>query len=320
MEGSQMTLTKEHILITGGAGYIGSILVPILLNLGYKLTVIDNFMYGQNSLLDCTHNSNLNVIYDDVRNKATFTKYVQAADIIIPLAAIVGAPACQRIPKTAREVNVEQAENIAKIISPDQKVLFPVTNSGYGISQGDKECDETSPLKPISHYGITKVEAETIIFNSCDAITFRLATVFGTSPRMRVDLLVNDFVYRALSDRFIVLFESHFKRNYIHIRDVAGAFIHGIDNFKNMHGNAYNVGLSSANLSKLELCEQIKKYVPDFQILQNEFAEDPDKRDYIVSNAKIEATGWKPSFSLDDGIQELLRAYRFLRMNNFNNK
>ncbi len=312
--------SKEHVLITGGAGYIGSVLTPILLGLGYKVTVIDNFMYGQNSLLDCTHNPNLNVVYDDVRNKGTFSKYVQDSDIIIPLAAIVGAPACQRIPDTAREVNVEQAENIAKVIRPDQKVVFPVTNSGYGIGQGDIECNETSPLNPLSLYGITKVEAESIILNSCAAATFRLATVFGSAPRMRVDLLVNDFVYRAHNDRFIVLFESHFKRNYIHIRDVAGAFIHGIDNFDAMKGDAYNVGLSSANLSKLELCESIKKYVPDFHILQNEFAEDPDKRDYIVSNAKIEATGWMPKFSLDDGIKELLRTYKFLRMNNYNNK
>lgn len=320
MDGSQVTQTKEHILITGGAGYIGSVLVPILLNLGYKITVIDNFMYGQSSLLDCIHSDKLNVIYEDVRNKEMLLKYVQAADIIIPLAAIVGAPACQRAPQTAREVNVEQAENIAKIISPNQKVLFPVTNSGYGIGEAGKECDETSPLKPISLYGKTKVEAERIIINSCEAITFRLATVFGTSPRMRVDLLVNDFVYRAFNDRFIVLFESHFKRNYIHIRDVAAAFIHGIDDFNNLKGNVYNIGLSSANLSKLELCEQIKKHIPNFQIIQNEFAEDPDKRDYIVSNAKIEATGWRPQYDLDDGIQELIRAFKFLRMNNFNNK
>lgn len=320
MESSKMTASKEHVLVTGGGGYIGSILVPMLLDIGYKVTVIDNFMFGQNSLLDCTHNPNLNVVYDDVRNKETFSKYVAAADIIIPLAAIVGAPACQRIPETAKEVNVEQAKNIVKSIRPDQKVIFPVTNSGYGIGQGDVECNEDSPLNPISLYGTTKVEAESIILNNSDAATFRLATVFGSAPRMRIDLLVNDFVYRAHADKFIVLFESHFKRNYIHIRDVAGAFIHGLNNFETMKGEAYNVGLSSANLSKLELCETIKKYVPEFHILQNEFAEDPDKRDYIVSNAKIEATGWAPKFSLDDGIQELLRTYKFLRMNNFNNK
>jgi len=315
-----MSQPKEHVLITGGGGYIGSVLVPIMLELGYKVTVIDNFMYGQVSLLDCCFNPNLTVVYDDVRNFETLSKYVAKADIIIPLAAIVGAPACDRISETAIDINLKQIETIANLQSKDQRVVFPVTNSGYGIGSREKECDESSPLRPISLYGRTKVEAEAILLEKQNGVTLRLATVFGVAPRMRMDLLVNDFVYRAYSDRYVVLFESHFRRNYIHVRDVAGAFLHGIDNFESMRGNAYNVGLTSANLSKMDLCLRIKEHVPDFHIVENEFAADPDKRDYIVSNAKIEASGWRPQFSLDDGISELLRLYRFLRVSNFNNK
>ena len=319
MEGQKMTKAKTHVLVTGGGGYIGSILVPILLGAGYRVTVIDNFMYGQNSLLDCCNNPNLTVIYDDVRNLQALSKHIAKSDIIIPLAAIVGAPACDRAPDTAIEINLNQIKNIASVVSKEQRLVFPVTNSGYGLGEGDRECDETSPLRPISLYGRTKVQAEEVILEKTNAVTFRLATVFGVAPRMRVDLLVNDFVYRAHADRFIVLFESHFRRNYIHVRDVAGTFLHGIDNFEQMKGNTYNVGLSSANLSKMDLCLCIKKQVTDFHIMENEFALDPDKRDYIVSNAKMEATGWKPQYTLDDGIAELLRAYRFMRMNNFNN-
>ena len=238
----------------------------------------------------------------------------------MPLAAIVGAPACERVSETAVEINLKQIEAISKLQGMDQRLIFPVTNSGYGIGDGEKECDESSPLRPISLYGRTKVEAEAILLEKQNAVTFRLATVFGVAPRMRLDLLVNDFVYRAHSDRYVVLFESHFRRNYIHIRDVAGAFIHGINHYDSMKGNAYNVGLTSANLSKLDLCLRIKEHVPDFQIVENEFATDPDKRDYIVSNAKLEATGWRPQYTLDDGIAELLRAYRFLRVSSFNNK
>ena len=315
-----MSRAKEHVLITGGGGYIGSVLVPIMLDLGYQVTVIDNFMYGQLSLLDCCHNPNLTVVYDDVRNVKTLSKYVAKADIIVPLAAIVGAPACERVSETAVEINLKQIEAISKLQGMDQRLIFPVTNSGYGIGDGEKECDEASPLRPISLYGRTKVEAEAILLEKQNAVTFRLATVFGVAPRMRLDLLVNDFVYRAHSDRYVVLFESHFRRNYIHIRDVAGAFVHGINHYDSMKGNAYNVGLTSANLSKLDLCLRIKEHVPDFQIVENEFATDPDKRDYIVSNAKLEATGWRPQYTLDDGIAELLRAYRFLRVSSFNNK
>ena len=249
----------EKILITGAAGYIGSILTPELLRLGHEVTALDNFMYEQTSLLDCVHSEKLTVIRGDARDPKLMKDLVAKADVIIPLACIVGAPACDRDPHTARTTNLETIEMILKLRKPSQKILFPNTNSGYGIGKKGVFCDEKSPLNPLSLYGKLKVEAEQKILKSGNAIVFRLATVFGISPRMRLDLLVNDFVYRAVNDGCIVLFEADFKRNYIHIRDVARAFIHGIDNFSKMKNEAYNVGLSDANLSKKELCEEIKK-------------------------------------------------------------
>jgi len=310
---------KSKVLVTGGAGYIGSVFVPQLLETGYKVTVLDNFLYKQNSLLDVCYHPDLEVISGDVRYTDLLKKEVEKHDIIIPLAAIVGAPACDKDRSLAKVVNQTQVENIAGWVADEQVVLFPVTNSGYGIGQDGKYCDENTPLNPISHYGRTKVAAEKALLDMGNAVTFRLATIFGTSPRMRMDLLVNDFVYRAFSDRFIVLFESHFKRNYIHIRDISSVFLHAIDNYNIMKGEAYNVGLSDANLSKRELCDKIKEHIPDFHIFESEIAEDPDKRDYIVSNKKIEATGWKPKYSIDDGIKELMKAYSYLKINQFNN-
>ena len=310
---------KEKVLVTGGGGYIGSIFVPQLINAGYNITIYDNFMYNQDSLLDICHDPKLKIIVDDVRNYDKFKKEIQRADIIIPLAAIVGAPACDLDKNLSTEVNQIQIENIANWTSKDQKVIYPVTNSGYGIGEDGIHCTEDSPLKPISHYGVTKVAGEKALLDAGNCITFRLATVFGAAPRMRMDLLVNDFVYRAYKDRFIVLFESHFKRNYIHIRDISSVFFHGIDNYETMKGNAYNVGLSSANLSKMELCHKIKKHVSDFNIFESEISEDPDKRNYIVSNEKIEATGWSAMYDLDYGISELLKAYSFITVNPYNN-
>jgi len=310
---------ENKVLVTGGAGYIGSVFVPQLLEKGYKVTVLDNFMYKQNSLLDICYHSDLNIIVGDVRDKKSLKKEIDSHDIIVPLAAIVGAPACDRDKPLASAVNQTQIENIAQWISKDQMVLYPVTNSGYGIGQKEKYCDETTPLNPISHYGRTKVYAEKALLNMGNAVTFRLATVFGVAPRMRMDLLVNDFVYRAVNDRFIVLFESHFKRNYIHIRDIASVFLHTIQNYSAMKGESYNVGLSDANISKYELCEKIKEHLRDFHIFESEIAEDPDKRDYIVSNEKIEATGWKPQYSIDMGIQELIKAFGFLTVNPYKN-
>jgi nucleoside-diphosphate-sugar epimerase len=303
----------QRVLVTGGGGYIGSTLVPILLANGYQVTVIDSFIFGQASLLDCCANPGFRVIKGDVRDESLMAKELAAHDVIIPLAAIVGAPACNRYPEATKAINLESVRFMAGKLSADQRVVYPVTNSGYGIGEADKFCTEESPLRPISLYGRTKVDAEKILLDKRQAVTLRLATVFGASPRMRIDLLVNDFVYRAVYDRFIVLFEAHFKRNYIHVRDIANAMMFALDNYDSMRGEPYNCGLSDANLSKRELAEKIKTHLPGFHILESELGEDPDKRDYIVSNAKIESAGWRPSYSLDDGIVELIKTYTIIR-------
>ena len=308
------------ILVTGGAGYIGSVLVPTLLSRDYEVTVIDNFFYKQNSLLDCCLESKLNIVRGDARDRDLMSKHTKDADIIIPLAALVGAPICDKYPVEAKTTNLEAIKLILELRKPEQKIIFPNTNSGYGIGAADIYCTEESPLKPISLYGRLKVEAERLILESGNAVVYRLATVFGISPRMRLDLLVNDFVYRAVHDGFIVLFEPEFKRNYIHIRDVARAFSHAIDNFENMKNQAYNVGLSDANLNKRELCEEIKKQVPNFYFTIAPIGEDKDKRNYIVSNEKIEKTGFGPQVSLSEGIKELIKGYQVIKNNQFSNQ
>jgi len=307
------------ILITGAAGYIGSTLTPELLRQGHEVIAVDNFMYNQAPLLDCVNDKKLTIVRADVRDEKIISRYVKDVDFIIPLAAIVGAPACDKDPESARAINLEAIKMILKLRQPYQKIIYPDTNSGYGIGQKDISCDENTPLNPISLYGRLKVEAEKVILESGNAIVFRLATVFGISPRMRLDLLVNDFVYRAINDRFIVLFEAHFKRNYIHLRDVAGAFIHAINNFEQMKNQVYNVGLSDANLSKWELCEEIKKQLPDFYFVEAKIGEDIDKRNYIVSNEKIEKTGFKPGVSLQEGIIELIKGYQIVKRTQFSN-
>ena len=312
-------MNQEKILITGGAGYIGSVLTPILLDKDYRITVIDNLLYNQTSLIHLCASPNFKFIKADVTDYEFMKKELLKYDIIIPLAAIVGAPACKNNPKLAKAVNLDAIDFIAKNTNINQKILYPNTNSGYGIGKKNAYCDETSPLKPVSQYGLQKVDAEKLLLSTKRAISFRLATVFGLSSRMRLDLLVNDFTYRACRDKFIILFEEHFKRNYIHIKDVAKAFVFGIENFEKMKGEAYNVGLSSANLSKRELVEKIKKYIPDFYIHSAQIGEDPDKRDYIVSNEKLEKLGWKPDFSLDDGIKEIVNAYPILAKSQFKN-
>ncbi|MDM8554084.1 NAD(P)-dependent oxidoreductase [Desulfococcaceae bacterium HSG7] len=307
------------ILITGGAGYIGSILVPALLQDGHKVTVLDNLMYDQVPLLDCCSNSEFNFIKGDICDYSLVNGLLPKFDIIIPLAAIVGAPACKINPTVTKLVNYEAHINIVKKTGLSQMVLFPTTNSGYGIGANEQFCTEESPLRPISEYGRTKVEIEKAFLAKGNAITFRLATVFGMSPKMRIDLLVNDFTYRAFKDRFIILFEEHFRRNYVHIRDVAKAFLFGIENYNRMKGECFNVGLSSANLTKRQLCEKIKEYLPNFYIHTAPVGEDPDKRDYLVSNDKIESLGWKPDYTLDDGIQELIKGYAIIKPNRFAN-
>lgn len=307
------------ILVTGAAGYIGSILVPKLLEEGHEVIALDNFMYNQTSLLDCCFNSKLSIVKGDVRDKALVSELLKKVDIIMPLACITGAPACAKDETAAKSVNLDAIKMLVKLRSQEQLIIFPTTNSGYGIGESGIFCTEETPLNPVSLYGRLKVEAEKVVLDSGNSITLRLATAFGASPRMRLDLLVNDFTYRAVNDGFLVLFEAHFKRNYVHVRDIAGAFAHCLNHCSRMQGEAYNVGLSSANLSKFELCEEIKKQVPDFYFIEAAVGEDIDKRNYIVSNEKLEKTGWKAQVSLHDGISELIKGYRVIKRNQFAN-
>jgi len=307
------------ILVTGAAGYIGSILVPELLKEGYEVIAIDNFIYNQNSLLDCCYDKKIQIVRGDVRDRNLISKYIKDVDYIFPLACLTGAPACDKDPLGAKAINLEAIKMLLKIRSKNQRIIFPTSNSGYGIGREGIYCDENSPLRPVSLYGRLKVEAEKAVLESGNSIALRLATTFGISPRMRLDLLVNDFVYKAVNDRYIVLFEAHFKRNYIHVRDVAGAFIHCLNNFEKMKNETYNVGLDEANLSKRELCEEIKKQIPEFVFIESKIGKDPDKRNYIVSNEKIKKTGFKPKFSLQEGIAELIKGYQIIKRNQFSN-
>lgn len=288
-------------------------MVPELLAKGHQVTVLDNFMYRQNSLAQVCHDRNFSVHRGDIRVEETVRPLYAWADVIIPLAALVGAPLCSIDPVGARTTNHDAILLMLKLVGKEQHILMPTTNSAYGTGDENNFCTETSPLRPISRYAREKVEIEQRLMEHPNAISFRLATVFGMSPRMRIDLLVNDFTYRAVRDRFVVLFESHFKRNYIHVRDVAAVFLHGLEHFSEMRGQIYNVGLSNANVSKKELCEHIQRQVPDFTFLEAPVGKDPDQRNYIVSNDKIESTGFRPSYSLDDGIAELVKGYAMLR-------
>ena len=309
----------HRILVTGGAGYLGSTLVPELLAAGHKVTVLDNFMYHQNSLAHVCHDPGFDVVRGDVRIEATVLPLLKKADIVIPLAAYVGAPLCARDPVGATTTNHDAIVMMLKHMGKHQRILMPTTNSAYGTGDANNFCTEESPLRPISHYAIEKVKVEQALMQHPNAISFRLATVFGMSPRMRIDLLVNDFTYRAVHDRFVVLFEASFKRNYIHVRDVAQAFLHGIDHYEKMNGQIFNVGLSDANVSKRELCEVIQKQVPDFTFIEAPVGRDPDQRNYIVSNAKIEATGYRPRVSLETGVRELIKGFTMIRNSVYGN-
>jgi len=309
-----------RLLISGGAGYVGSVLVEALLHahetrdLGIRqVTVLDNFRHGVPSLAHLCSDPALEIVRGDARDATTMARLLKDADVLIPLAAIVGAPACDADVEGATSTNVGAIRTAVSLMSKDQRILIPITNSGYGIGEPGKECTEDSPLRPVSLYGRTKVEAEEAVLARGNAISFRLATVFGMSPRMRLDLLVNDFVHRAVTDRAVVLFEAGFKRNYVHVRDVARVFLHGLEHFETMRDRPYNVGLSDANLTKWELCERIKAHVPSFWFTEAPVGTDPDKRDYSVSNARIESTGWRPAYSLDDGIIELVKGMRMIR-------
>ena len=309
----------QRILVTGGAGYLGSTLVPELLAAGHKVTVLDNFMYHQNSLAHVCHHPDFEVVRGDARLESAVLPLLRKADIVIPLAAYVGAPLCARDPVGATTTNHDAIVTMLKHAAKGQRILMPTTNSAYGSGDANHYCTEESPLRPISHYAIEKVKVEKELMQHPSATSFRLATVFGMSPRMRIDLLVNDFTYRAVHDRFVVLFEAGFKRNYIHVRDVARAFLHGIDHYEKTNGQIFNVGLSDANVSKRELCEVIRRQVPDFTFVEAPVGKDPDQRNYIVSNAKIEATGYRPRVSLEAGVRELIKGFTMIRNSVYGN-
>jgi|SRR5579859_2073373 len=307
-----------RILVTGGAGYIGSVLVPALLADGHAVTVVDNMLYRQNSLLDCCYYETFRAVRGDVRDESLMRGLLAKADAIIPLAALVGAPLCNRDKFAAETTNRDAVRLICKLASPSQWILMPATNSGYGVGAGELLTEDT-PLHPVSVYGVTKAQAEAAVLERENSVTFRLATNFGLAPRMRLDLLVNDFVYRAVTDRAVVVFEGHFRRNYLHVRDTIRVFQHGLAHFDCLRGRAYNAGLDDANLSKLELCAEIKKQLPLFAYLEAPIGEDPDKRDYIISNARLAATGFQPKWTLEQGIRELIKAYTLLSNSRFGN-
>lgn len=309
----------SDILITGGAGYIGSVLVPELLSQGHSVTVLDKMMYKQSSLLDCCKYKNFSMVNGDARDEETLKPLLEGKDFVFPLAALVGFPLCDKDKIAATTTNLGAVESVLKLRDSDTKVIFPCTNSGYGLGQGQSYCTEESPINPISLYGKTKMAAEKAVLDAGNSLTFRFATLFGAAPRMRTDLLVNDFVYRAVFDRTVVVFEGHFMRNYLHVRDAAGAFIFAMNNFEKMQGRQYNCGLSDANLSKLELCAKIKEHIPSFMYIEAPVGTDPDKRNYLVSNERIESVGWRPSYSIDDGIEELLKAYSIVKNNIYGN-
>jgi len=307
------------ILVTGGAGYIGSVLVPNLLDQGHEVTVIDNFIFKQTSLASSIRKENLHLVFGDVRDEALMKPLLAKADLIIPLAAIVGAPACDSDPVAAKSINKDSILWLLKNLSSNQRIIMPTTNSAYGSGDENNFCDESSPLNPLSLYARDKVTVEKELMKHPGATSFRLATVFGISPRMRLDLLVNNFTYRAITDGFVVVFEGHFKRNYIHVLDVVQAFNLAISNEKDFAGGIFNVGLSEANISKVELCREIQRVVPNFTYLEAAMGKDPDQRNYVVSNEKIEKLGFDPMVSLGSGLHELVKGLKMFNHKPFTN-
>ncbi len=310
---------STKVLVTGAAGYLGSILCEHLLDQGFAVTALDNLLYGQRSLFHLCANPGFDFTFGDARDRGLMASLVKRADVIIPLAAVVGAPACARDPWTAESVNHDALSMLNGLRGASQLMIYPTTNSGYGTKSGEVYCTEDTALEPISKYGVDKVQAEREILESPNSITLRLATVFGFSPRMRLDLLVNHFTWCAFSDGYLVIFEKDFKRNYIHIRDVADCFIHCIHNASSMVGRPYNAGLDAANLSKEELALKIKEHLPEFYVHFAEVGSDPDKRNYIVSNQRLREAGFEARRGLDLGIEELIKGYRMIVRQPFKN-
>jgi nucleoside-diphosphate-sugar epimerase len=309
----------NRVLITGGAGYLGSVLCRVLLKHEYAVTVVDSFRHNDNSLAECCENPRFDVIKGDARDMRIMEPLVKTADVILPLAALVGFPMCAADEQAATSTNLHAISNLMGLLSHEQQAIYPNTNSGYGTTKPGWICSEDTPFNPITLYGRTKAEAERVVLERENSIALRFATLFGASPRMRIDLLVNDFTHRAINDHAILVFEGHFNRNYLHVQDAANAFLHCILKFGGMKGQAYNAGLSSANMTKLELCEQIKKHIPYFVYVEAPTGVDPDQRNYVVSNEKFEATGWKARHSIDDGVVELIKLFRTLKNTRYGN-
>jgi nucleoside-diphosphate-sugar epimerase len=308
-----------RVLVTGGAGYLGAVLCERLLGAGLRVTAVDCLLHEHPSLLHLCAQSGFEFVRGDARDASLVQRLLQQADVVIPLAAVVGAPACDRDPWLARSVNLEAIRMLLRLRSPAQLVLFPTTNSGYGTRSGDAHCTEDTPLEPVSLYGRTKVQAEQEVLEQPNTLALRFATVFGTSPRMRLDLLVNHFVFAAVTDGYLVVFEKDFRRNFIHVRDVADCFLHCIQNAPRMVGRPYNAGLDSANLSKAELALKVKEHVPSFHVEFSEIGSDPDRRDYVVSNQRLREAGFVAQRSIDHGIEELVKGYRMLPRSAFRN-